>query len=292
MHFEQPPELLPARMINEFVYCPRLFWLEYVEREFEHSYYTVDGERVHRRVDEARGTLSDEIAQAKAEATSVELASEDLGVVAKIDIVRTEEGRATPIDFKRGNVPAIAEGVYDPERVQLCIQGLLLREHGYTCEAGKIYYAASKRFVDVPFSDELVALTLSAIRNARAMMTRGSIPPPLVHSPKCGRCSLNAICLPDEVHLLQSQEHAGDIRPFAAPSDDRTWLYVMEPGARVGMSAETLPGKVGRRRKGGVAADRTRRYFAVRKRADIVASASRGPKPRCARLSPELRRLA
>jgi CRISPR-associated protein Cas1 len=42
---EQAEELLPARMINEFVYCPRLFWLEYVEREFEESFDTVDGAR-------------------------------------------------------------------------------------------------------------------------------------------------------------------------------------------------------------------------------------------------------
>ncbi len=27
-------DLLPARMINEFVYCPRLFYLEWVEARF------------------------------------------------------------------------------------------------------------------------------------------------------------------------------------------------------------------------------------------------------------------
>lgn len=32
--------LLPARMVNEFVYCPRLFWLEHVEREFASSHDT------------------------------------------------------------------------------------------------------------------------------------------------------------------------------------------------------------------------------------------------------------
>lgn len=28
-------------MVSEFVYCPRLFWLEYVEREFESFGYEV-----------------------------------------------------------------------------------------------------------------------------------------------------------------------------------------------------------------------------------------------------------
>ncbi|HVA27249.1 MAG TPA: Dna2/Cas4 domain-containing protein, partial [Candidatus Baltobacteraceae bacterium] len=118
---EEPPELLPARMINEYVYCPRLFWLEYVEREFAHSFDTVDGERVHRRVDQPRGELPGEFERVKTEATSVELASEELGVVAKIDLVRTDGERAVPIDYKRGKVPPVEGGAYDPERVQVCI---------------------------------------------------------------------------------------------------------------------------------------------------------------------------
>ncbi len=42
---------LPARMINEAVYCPRLFYLMHVEGQFAHNAETVDGESVHRRVD-------------------------------------------------------------------------------------------------------------------------------------------------------------------------------------------------------------------------------------------------
>ena len=238
---DQTPELLPARMINEYVYCPRLFWLEYVEREFEHSYDTVDGERVHRRVDQPRGELPDDYSKIKAEATSVELASQELGVVAKIDVVRTDGERAIPIDYKRGKVPPTPSGAYDPERVQICVQALLLREHGYTCAMGRIYYAASNRFVDIPIDEELVAQTRAAIAAARTMMQRGTVPGPLVHSSKCGRCSLNAICLPDETNALRERDrNTEDIRPFAAPLDDRVWLYVLEPGNRVGLSAETL----------------------------------------------------
>jgi CRISPR-associated protein Cas1 len=223
-------------MVNEFVYCPRLFWLEYVEREFADSFDTVDGERVHRRVDRARGELPDDIAQMKGDVTSVELASERLGVVAKIDLIRG----GIPIDFKRGRAPDIENGAYDPERVQVCIQALLLREHGYPCDRARLYYAASKRFVDVLIDEALVEQTLAAVQQARALRARGSIPPPLTNSPKCARCSLNAICLPDEVHALQAQVRDADIRPFAAPADDRAWLYVMEHGMRVGLSGETI----------------------------------------------------
>lgn len=232
-------ELLPARMVNEFVYCPRLFWLEYVEREFDESYDTVDGTRVHRRVDAARGVLPDDALMMKAAATSVELASEELGVVAKIDVVRADADGVIPVDFKRGKAPDVPGGAYDPERVQVCLQALLLREHGYKCDRGRIYYAASKTLVDVSIDDELVAKTLHAIEEARLAAKRLSMPQPLVDSPKCGRCSLHAICLPDETNALRGRERA-EIRPFGAPADDRIPLYVLQPGARIGLSGEAL----------------------------------------------------
>ncbi|TAM58199.1 CRISPR-associated endonuclease Cas1 [bacterium] len=236
----EAPDPLPARMVNEFVYCPRLFWLEHVEREFEESYDTVDGERVHRRVDQPRGTIPDDIAQMRSEASSVELASEHLGVVAKIDLVRADGGQAVPIDFKRGRAPAIPGGAYDPERVQVCIQALLLRENGYRCDLARIYYAASKTYVDIPIDEALVTQTLNAISGARVAAVAGTPPAPLIDSPKCARCSLNSICLPDETNALRRRNGETRVRAFAAPSDDRIPMYVMEPGARVGLSGERL----------------------------------------------------
>ncbi|MGH9480142.1 MAG: hypothetical protein ACRD1A_12990, partial [Terriglobales bacterium] len=44
------PELLPARMLNEFVYCPRLFYYEWVEGVFRGSADTAEGNAQHRRV--------------------------------------------------------------------------------------------------------------------------------------------------------------------------------------------------------------------------------------------------
>lgn len=234
------PDLLPARMVNEFTYCPRLFWLEHVEREFAPSYDTVDGDRVHRRVDQARGVLPVDAAEMRAEATSVELSSVSLGVIAKIDVVRPDGESVIPVDFKRGKAPPASVGVYDPERVQLGIQAMLLRDAGHRCDTGRIYYAASKTTVDIPIDDMLVAQTREAIEGARQALVRTAMPPPLVDSPKCPRCSLNAICLPDEINALRRREASPRIRPFAAQADDRVPLYVLEAGARVGLSGEVL----------------------------------------------------
>ena len=45
------PDYLPARMVNEFAYCPRLFFYEWVEGLFAESVDTVEGSIQHARVD-------------------------------------------------------------------------------------------------------------------------------------------------------------------------------------------------------------------------------------------------
>jgi CRISPR-associated protein Cas1 len=237
---DQP--LIPIRMLNEHVYCPRLAYLEWVQGEWADSADTVDGRYKHRRVDKPSGDLpdADEAAaeQIEIHARSITLSSNKLGLIAKLDLIEGEGDVVTPIDYKRGKRPHIAQGVYDPERVQLCAQGLLLREHGYTCEQGAIYYVESKDRVGVPFDDELLALTRNAIAGLRAMAAGGRIPPPLVDSPKCPRCSLVGICLPDEVQFLHRTELSP--RPLAVPLHEALPLYIQHYSAKLAKKGETL----------------------------------------------------
>lgn len=53
------PNLLPARMLNEFLYCPRLFYLEWVQGEFAENTDVLEGHLVHRRVEREVGRLPD-----------------------------------------------------------------------------------------------------------------------------------------------------------------------------------------------------------------------------------------
>ena len=43
--------LVPARMVNEFVYCPRLAYLMWTQAEWADTGDTVEGRRGHARVD-------------------------------------------------------------------------------------------------------------------------------------------------------------------------------------------------------------------------------------------------
>jgi len=249
------PEQIPARMVNEYTYCPRLFYLEYVQQEWQHNTDTLEGRFVHRRVDREQGNLpaaADLNDQIKLHSRSVLIGSDRLGAIARIDLIETDEGRVIPVDYKRGTPPDIPEGAWEPERVQLCLQGLLLRENGYECNEGALYFAGAQARVTIEFTDELVARTLELLSGARRTAAAGEIPPPLVNSPKCPRCSLVGICLPDEINLLRAvspgsaapvqiaPQAKSETRRLVAARDDRLAVYVQGQGLSVGLKGEVL----------------------------------------------------
>jgi CRISPR-associated endonuclease Cas1/CRISPR-associated protein Cas4 len=236
---DQP--LLPARMINEYVYCPRLAYLEWVQGEWADSSDTVEGRHRHRRVDKPSGelpTAEEAAAEERIHARSVTVSSNRLGLIAKMDLIEGEAGRVIPVDYKRGKRPHVPRGAYDPERVQLCVQGLILESEGYTCEEGVLYFTESRERVSVAFDAELRDLTLSAIHGLRGVALGGRIPSPLEDSPKCPRCSLVGICLPDEVNFLRRGETPP--RPMAVGLTESLPLYVQANKAKVAKSGDNL----------------------------------------------------
>jgi CRISPR-associated protein Cas1 len=237
------PDLVPARMVNEYVYCPRLAYLEWIQGEWDDNADTVAGRYAHRRVDReptAEVPSPDTAGEGELRTRSLMLSSPTLGVIARIDVLELEGRRAVPVDYKRGTVPPTEHRAWDPERVQLCLQGWLLRENGYLCDGGIIYFVESRTRVEVPFDAELEALARSALEGLRRLAAGGRLPPPLVDSPKCVRCSLAGICLPDEVNRLTHPELTGEPRRLVPGRDDALPLYVQEQGAQVGKSGDRL----------------------------------------------------
>jgi CRISPR-associated protein Cas4 len=263
--------LIPARMVNEFVYCPRLAYLMWAQREWSETGDTVEGRRIHSRVDRPGAPLAplegsallepdtehasaggetaragSEPASGRNEVTpadkiisrSLTLSSPTLGVIAKIDVAESQEGVVTPVDYKRGRRPHVAQGVYEPERVQVCLQGLLLEEHGYRVEEGAIYYAESRERVHIALDEALRANARTAVSDLRLTVSQSRIPPPLKDSPKCPRCALVTVCLPDEVRSLTGSSIVP--RPIAVTSDEALPLIVQSQHARIGKDGETL----------------------------------------------------
>ena len=231
---------IPARMVNEYVYCPRLAYLEWVQGEWAASADTVQGSARHRRVDHPGGTLPEpDQAVERLHARSVELESTALGLVAKMDLIEGDGADGViPVDYKRGKRPHVEHGAYLPERVQIAVQAMILEDRGYRVPYGMLYFAESKERVRVVLDDDLRAAARSAVNGMRLMAAGRQVPPPLEDSPKCPRCSLVGICLPDEVNFLRKD--AASPRPMAVRRDQAMPVYVQANRAKVSKKGERL----------------------------------------------------
>lgn len=228
------PDLVPARMVNEFAYCPRLFHLEWVQSRWADNLDTVEGRWHHRSVDDEAGAAPLPGEGEFRVARSLSLSSPTLGLVAKVDLAEAGEGgRVVPVETKRGRPAPTPERVWEPERVQLCVQGLLLREAGYQVDFGEVFFAETRERVRVDFDRALVAHTLELVAELRQVATDDQAPSPLVDSHKCPRCSLVGICLPDELNTLAVRS-ARPPRRLVTRDPDARPLYVSEQGAYVG----------------------------------------------------------
>lgn len=232
------PETVPARMVNEFVYCSRLFYLEWVQGRFATSDDVEEGLYVHRIVDEPAGDLpppEDNLERfAGRTSRSFWLTSSTLGVSAKIDIVEVgADGKVIPVDYKKGS-PDRHGRPWPADETQSLLQALLLREAGYRVDTAEIWYATTRRRITIAVKDARLASTREVLGQLWRTAASDTAPPPLVNSPKCPRCSLVGLCLPDEINTLQVRERSPQ-RPrgvMAADPDNRP-VYVMEQGTTI-----------------------------------------------------------
>jgi CRISPR-associated protein Cas4 len=259
------PDYVPARMLNEFIYCPRLFFYEWVEGVFQESADAVEGKAQHKRVDEKATELPspENLGDETIRSRSVTMSSDHHGVIARMDLVEVDGSTATPVDYKHGDPRETDSGIelWPTDRIQLAAQGLILRDNGYRCDEGLVYYFKTKQRVRVSFDESLMAEVVRVIGKARAAAGAGCIPPPLEDSPKCQGCSLAGICLPDETIELSAHPSrtnsfqlllfggsesanptpaATGVRMLVTPRDDLRPAYLNTQGMRVGKSGEVL----------------------------------------------------
>lgn len=85
------PDYLPARMINEHVYRPRLFYFEQVEGVFVDNEHTVEGSVQHRPVDKEGKSAPkpDEEIEEPVVVRSITLSSEEHKVIARLGTWRS-----------------------------------------------------------------------------------------------------------------------------------------------------------------------------------------------------------
>ncbi len=277
----------PCRGVAEHAYCPRLFYYMTVEGVFLPSADTEQGAGVHTRVDrpsEAPPTLEDNGKSGRGRkktekleepdtdpdrprsVRSLALTSDRLGLTAKLDLAEINGTTAIPVEYRKGR-PRRSGEVAEPvdemmeqgrllpgpepwptDRVQIGLQAILLEEAGYTVPEAYFYYAAERLKLRIPVDDALKREALAELEAAKRAAV-GERPPPLVNDPKCPRCSLQPICLPDEINhqrlttLTVNGETADEQltpRKLWPPRDDGIHVVLQKEGVRVGVRGQSV----------------------------------------------------
>lgn len=265
----QPP--MPVRRLHNYLYCPRLFYIQWVENLFEDNADTVAGSSVHRQVDSPSRYDEDKVEALRSglpegsRLRSLRLESTALGLVGVIDVIEGGPDGVELIDYKKGAAQRLEDGSLAAklaDSVQLAAYSLLLKEAGTQVASAAVYYAADRRRVLVSIDSALLDITLSALAEARRVAESRRLPPPLVDDVRCLHCSDYPICLPRESawwRHQRSRRHPGGtlllpgfdapdgIHDIASPPDladlpprpprlDGEILVVQTPGAIVGQS--------------------------------------------------------
>ncbi len=258
--------LWPARHVAEYVYCPRLFYLTEVEGIDLPSADTELGRAVHRRVDRPSAELTrmaDKEFDPDRPKTirSLTLTSHKLCLTATMDLAEISGNVAVPIEYRKNrprrevlacqsqtefseksdgssNISAMPWPI---DRVQVGLQGILLKEAGYEVNRAVLYYAAEKRRLEILFDETLEKEALSVLESARSC-AQGDRPLPLINDPRCPRCSLQPVCLPDEINQQCFETSAAEMSPrkIWPPRDDGIHVVTQTNGAKIGIRGMTL----------------------------------------------------
>ncbi|QJW94164.1 CRISPR-associated endonuclease Cas4g/Cas1g [Frigoriglobus tundricola] len=248
---------IPVRALNQVTYCPRLYFLQYVDCVMPVNEHVEGGLFDHRRVDS--GDLKNKTRTDRGTATSrgIALSSEALGISGILDVIEEKNGEQYPVETKHGKAPHDDDGkptIWDNDAVQLCAQALLMEEaFGQPVPRGYQFHAGSRERVPLEFTDALRQKTQAAITRCRELQVLDAPPEPLPAElrHRCFGCSLASVCQPEEI-LYQighpnpadadapSAKTLPDVRLVIPRSDNGAVLYLQEPGSSVGKRSEHL----------------------------------------------------
>ena len=209
--------LLSVQSLHALLYCERLFYLEEVERVRLADAAVYSGRRLH--VELAR----DE----EGEWNTLDLKSETLGLIGKVDCLKRRDGSYVPYEHKRGRAARIRttdppkrdKTSEDPcawpsDRVQVGAYAMVLEEAtGQEIREARVRYHQDNVTVRVPVDAVLRADVLQAVSRARQLADTVARPPVTENERLCVRCSLAPACLPEEARAASRMAQEGAAKP-------------------------------------------------------------------------------
>ena len=176
-------------LLNQYNYCPRRAALILQEQEFADNRHTLQGNRVHERVDEVSAPM--------VEGVRIEYAlpvwSDRLGLTGKCDAVEFwPDGTVYPVEYKKGKKQR-----WQNDDLQLAAQAMCLEEMlGTKIPKGAIYHYESRHRREVPITSELRTEMAQLAEELHRMADSSALPPP-INNYRCPECSMRDICLPE-----------------------------------------------------------------------------------------------
>ncbi len=126
--------------INDFIFCPRSIYFHNLYSNFdEHIYHSssqAQGRISHKNIDEKKYTTRKAVLQ------GIDVYSEELGVIGKIDLFDQEQGILTE---RKNKITVIYEGYL----LQIYAQYYCLMEMGYVVKAIRLYSISDNKMLTV-----------------------------------------------------------------------------------------------------------------------------------------------
>ena len=194
--------LVPIRMVEAVVYCPRQAWYRFVLGDDPLNVHMERGLRRHATLDQATPAPTD-----GATYRHLPVSAPGLGVQGVVDEVTIGPAGTTIVEYKAAKVPPY---VWDGIVAQVAVQALALREHGASERwlgpplveplRLRVFFSDSRRYREIAWDAETERLAREVVRRARAVLAAAT-PPPGIVGPRCRNCQHEPICLPEDLPI-------------------------------------------------------------------------------------------
>lgn len=168
-------EPIHLRHLNDAAYCPRRFKLKQVVGQFQLSLDMADGLASH------QGTVRPGGEQ--------RVYSERLGLIGRIDALRTVSGQRVLSEHKRASAPSHAHDI-----LQLQAQALCLAEMGVQVDQLVLHDRRRHRSWSVERDDAAVE---ALVDTCRALLASATLPAVLTRRSLCRSCTVRDACQPE-----------------------------------------------------------------------------------------------
>jgi CRISPR-associated exonuclease Cas4 len=210
-------DLLMLSGIQHYAFCPCQWALAYMDLQWEDNHLTIEGDWLHRRVDDPYNMERD---GGTVRLRSVPVKSYRLGFYGIADLLELypledEAAKAFtisrypgrwqvfPIEYKHGKAKA-----NDIDEVQLCAQAMCLEEmYDIEIPQGAFFYGATRRRTTVTMTNALRQRVEELSHAMHELFESGDVPDGQADK-KCRSCSLQNMC------MSQDLKHASTVEEY------------------------------------------------------------------------------